>query len=150
MHRLILGAITLLVLAAACGNDNIPLGIEAVGPRAPAGPGPQGPTSPGPGRLGGGASDDDVVDMAIAPETLFLLVGDSAQVVAVAVDENNQILQGVNFTWESSDPRIVRVREDPAQEGVGVVTALAPGSALVNASAGSVTVSALVVVSRRR
>jgi hypothetical protein len=149
MLRLRLGAIALLVLGVACGDDNIPLGIEMVGPRAPSSPGPQGPSSEGPGELGAGASEDDVAAVAIVPASLSLVVGDSVRVLAAAVDQNGLGLTGVTFAWASSDTRVVRVRADPEQSELATVTAVGSGTAAISVTAGSATSAALVTVARR-
>ena len=144
MLRLRLGAVALLVLANACGDDRIPLGIEAVGPQAPVSPGPQAPGNTGPGRLGSGGSD--VASILIAPPSLTLAVGDSVRVVASAFDENDRGLAGVTFVWASGDTRIVRVRPDPEDPEVATVTAVGVGGTLITASAGDASASALVAV----
>jgi uncharacterized protein YjdB len=137
-----------VIIAAKC-EDKIPLGIENVGPHAPSSPGPHGPTGSGPGRLTGGGGADSVASIAIAPSSLALTVGDSAQVVAAAADANGKGVTGITFTWASSDTRIVRVRVDATTSEVAHVTGLAVGSATVSVKAGPVTANALVAVTRR-
>jgi hypothetical protein len=144
------GAIALLALAGACDDDRIPLGIEMVGPQAPSSPGPQPPSGSGPGpiRTGGGA--DDVVTVAILPTSLTIQVGDSVQVSAAAFDDTGQGVTDVTFSWESSDTRVVRVRADPTQSGVALVTGVSAGSAIISATAGEVSGIAFVDVIPRR
>ena len=139
------GLIALLALGAKCADDKIPLGIEATGPSAPRSPGPQAPRGSGPGTLSGGGANS-VATVAIAPSSLSMVVGDSVRVFAAAVDLNGQGVTGVTFTWTSSDTRVVRVREDPAQAGVAIVTAVGVGSATVSVAAGSASATAVVSV----
>ena len=149
MRQLRLSAIELIAFAGACGDDNIPLGIEDVGPQAPSAPGPRGPSGSGPGRLGTGSSSD-IASVVVAPSSLTLQVGDSVQVVAAALSQTGQGVTSATFTWTSSDPRIVRVREDPAQRGVAVVTGVGVGTATVSVAAGNASATAVVAVTPRR
>ena len=149
MRQLRLGAIALLALAAACGDDSIPLGIEDVGPQAPSSPGPRGPSGSGPGRLGTGSSSD-VASVVVAPSSLTLQVGDSVQVVAAALNQAGQGVPGATFAWTSSDTRIVRVVADATQSGVAVVTGVGVGTATVSVTAGNASATTVVAVTPRR
>ena len=141
-----LSAIAVVVLAAACGDNEIPLGVEAVGPGAPSSPGPQGPKGTGPGRIGTGGGSSDVAGVVIAPASMTLQVGDSVQVVAAAVDESGQAVRDATFSWASSDAGVARVRAEATQSAVAVVTGVGSGTAAISVTAGGVGATALVVV----
>lgn len=85
---------------------------------------------------------DDAVDMgsAAAVKTLELPVGESASLAASATNAVGLPLGTVAVTWTSSDPAVVTVTSD------GTVTAVAPGTAQVEASAGEVTATVTVSV----
>jgi uncharacterized protein YjdB len=67
-------------------------------------------------------------------------VGNTAQLSAVAYDQNGAQLIGVTFEWHSSDKTIATV------SNTGVVTGVAAGSARISALAGMVSGFADVTV----
>jgi trimeric autotransporter adhesin len=81
-----------------------------------------------------------VRSVRIDPTTASLRVGATTRLAAVALDDNNVVLPQRPFTWLSGAPSIVTVSPD------GVVTAVAPGTALVFASAEGRVASATITV----
>ena len=85
----------------------------------------------------GGATGSAVVSVAqapaavrITPNTVRLVVGASIQLAAEVLDRNEIPIVGAAVTWSSSDPSVVSV------DASGLVTGVAPGSAMVTASSG--------------
>jgi hypothetical protein len=72
---------------------------------------------------------DSVRRVDVALPLPSVQVGDTVRVSAVARDARGTVVEGVVFTWRSSDTLIARVN------ATGLVTALAPGSAAIRASA---------------
>jgi uncharacterized protein YjdB len=69
--------------------------------------------------------------VTLVPGTLVLAaVGATSPLTATAADANGNPLAGPAFSWSSDDPSVVTVSQ------AGLVTAVAPGSTLVRASAG--------------
>ena len=81
-----------------------------------------------------------VASLAILPSNLAIAVGTRAQLSAEARDSRGRIVRSVSVTWKSSKPAIASVNDD------GVVEALAPGGAVITASASGRTASAAVNV----
>jgi hypothetical protein len=67
-------------------------------------------------------------------------VGKTAQLSAVALDQNGQTLYGVTFEWSSSDNTIATV------SSAGVVTGIAAGSATITARTGTVSDAVVMTV----
>jgi trimeric autotransporter adhesin len=82
-----------------------------------------------------------VRSVRIEPTSASLRVGATTRLSAVALDENNVVLPQRPFTWLSGAPGIVTVGTD------GLVTAIAPGTALVFASAEGRVAAATITVS---
>lgn len=80
--------------------------------------------------------------LAIAPASLTLLgLGGTGTLAAMARDGNGVTIPDPVVDWVSSDPTIVNVAS------TGAVTAVAPGTAVITASAGSASSTAVVTVS---
>ncbi|MFZ3167372.1 MAG: TIGR03118 family protein [Candidatus Methanoperedens sp.] len=89
--------------------------------------------------------------ITVSPSTAMLSIGDSPVFTATAVDQNGNPMEGINITWTSSDTAIGTVSPDDAMTDANgnattTFTANANGTAMVNATNGSVTGSAEVVV----
>ncbi|MFN8573914.1 MAG: Ig-like domain-containing protein [Gemmatimonadaceae bacterium] len=80
-----------------------------------------------------------VSSVRVTPNNKELIVGQTATLVAEAVDAGSQTVAGKTFQWSSSNAASVTV------SSTGVVTALAPGSATISAAVDGVSGSALVV-----
>ena len=87
---------------------------------------------------------DQIATIEVAPFTTQLLVGpaggQTAQLTAVAKRANGSTIDGVAFTWGTSAPGRVSV------SATGLVTAIAPGDAIVAASAGGQEGDAIVEI----
>lgn len=83
-----------------------------------------------------------VATITLAPDTLNMETSDTAVVTATPRDANGQVVDGLAVQWSTSNAAVATV------SGSGVVSALAPGSALITATSGgrsailSVTVDA--------
>ncbi|MYH19120.1 MAG: Ig domain-containing protein, partial [Gemmatimonadetes bacterium] len=77
----------------------------------------------------------------ITPSSITLAqVGETGQFTAVVYDANDRIIPGAAMVWSSSNPEIAAV------DANGLVTAVAPGDALITASSGGVSTSRPVYV----
>lgn len=85
---------------------------------------------------GGGATapTQTIKSIEVTPGTLNLQVGQAATLTAVARDADGQTVNGVTFTWKSSQETVAKVAG-------GTVTAQASGTAQITASASNVTSS---------
>ena len=105
-------AVVCVLVLAACGDDGGSM-TEPTPDPPPAEPEPK------------------VATVEITPENVALSsVGSSAELTSVAKDEDGQVMEGVRFVWQSSDPTVVVV------DSVGRVVSRGPGSAVVTAVAG--------------
>ncbi len=77
--------------------------------------------------------------MIIAPTTITVNFGDSAQVFATPENGSGAVMSGVPIAWSSSDSDVVTVSSS------GLVKAIGVGQATIVASAGAVTAQAQVV-----
>ena len=88
-----------------------------------------------------------VATVRLSPTSRDLVVGESAQLTAEALDATGAVLSGRPVTWTTSRPSVASVNAS------GVVSALAPGSAVITATiegksgVGAVTVSPAAVAS---
>ncbi|MBI2615887.1 MAG: Ig-like domain-containing protein, partial [Gemmatimonadetes bacterium] len=81
--------------------------------------------------------------ITVSPSSVTMdALGDTKQLSATATDKEGQELTGVIFTWASSAPTVVGV------DSAGKITALAPGTSDVTATAGGVTGAAEVTVTQ--
>lgn len=81
--------------------------------------------------------------ITVTPATVTMdAIGDSRQLTAKATDKDGKELTGVLISWESSAQAVVTV------DDAGKITAVAPGSADVTASAGGVSGKATVTVAQ--
>ena len=86
-------------------------------------------------------SAEPVTRVIVAPNQTSVLVGSSAQLVAVAYDASDRAVEGATFTWESSRPATAGVTT------TGIVLGVAPGGpALVTARIGAVAGVASITV----
>jgi hypothetical protein len=70
-----------------------------------------------------------VASVVVTPaDPKLTTIGRTLPLSAEAHDPDDAILVGLSFTWTSSDPAMVRV------DSTGLVTAVAPGTATVNAA----------------
>ena len=96
----------------------------------------------------GSASDDARITVEqraaavrVSPRSLALFVGDTARVVATALDAHDNEMPDAEFEWSSSDGTVATV------DGTGLVRARAVGAAVVAAALGDLRDSARVSVS---
>ena len=78
--------------------------------------------------------------VVLTPATDTLFVGDARQFVATAFDTNSVAVAGAAFDWTSGDPNVFSV------SNTGVVTAVGEGVAMLFASAGGKSDTAIVAV----
>jgi len=81
-----------------------------------------------------------IASLSVSPTSFALAPGQNAQAIAVAKDASGNALTGRVVTWSSSNPVVANVSP------LGVVFALADGSATITASAEGKTASAAVAV----
>ncbi|HSJ08811.1 MAG TPA: DNA/RNA non-specific endonuclease [Longimicrobiales bacterium] len=74
----------------------------------------------------------EVATVTVTPATAVILVDGSALFGATARDENDQVVTDASFTWSSSDTDVATVDANS-----GLVTAVAPGTAEITATAGN-------------
>ena len=84
----------------------------------------------------------EVASVAMSPPAVTVSLGDTLRLVAEASDDNGHAVAGTEFAWSSSEVSVVRV------DASGLVTGLAEGLAMVTATAGSVSGTAAVTVTR--
>jgi len=82
----------------------------------------------------GACNDDstpppDVATVTVAPMTATVSVGGSVALVATAFDLASQPINGVPFTWTSTDEQVATV------SATGLVTGVSPGDVVIRASA---------------
>ncbi len=70
-----------------------------------------------------------VASVEVTPGNLAMLVGTTSQLVATALDNEGRVLSGRPIIWSSNNPAVATVSAD------GLVTALAPGGAIMSATA---------------
>ena len=80
------------------------------------------------------------VEVSPAAETIGL--GSTLQLTAEGFDENEHVVAGAEFSWESSDVAVATV------DAGGLVTGVAEGVATITGSAGSASGSAVVTVTQ--
>ena len=90
--------------------------------------------------------------ITVSPSTAALLIGDTSGFTATALDQNDLPIEGINITWTSSDMAVGTVSPENVITGADgtvttIFTAIAVGTAMVNATNGSVSGSADVTVS---
>ena len=81
-----------------------------------------------------------VASVAVAPESLTVVVGRTQQLVATLKDAKGNVLRGRQVTWTSSAPTVASVTS------TGLVTAVALGTARITASSEGKTGSASINV----
>ena len=81
-----------------------------------------------------------VAAIGLAPTSANLIPGNTIQLVPTATDAAGQQVQGVTYTWASSDPAVAGVSTS------GLVTANTTGTATITASAAGRSASASIVV----
>ena len=72
-----------------------------------------------------------VVSVEISPSAETVGLGDTLQLTAEGFDESADVVEGAQFSWESSDVAVARV------DAEGLVTGVAGGTATITASAGT-------------
>ncbi len=114
-----LPALLLLAVSVACGD-----GQRTVGPD------PDG--------------DPLVAVISVVPgEVQIFSLGDTARLVATAMDEGGRVVQDIEVAWQSGSPAVAAV------DGSGLVSAVANGRATITATVDSVTGVAQVIVEQR-
>lgn len=78
--------------------------------------------------------------IVIIPSPVTLIAGDSAQLEAVVLDIAGDTLAGQTITWSSASPGVAGVSQ------TGLVSGLAPGSAIITASSSGITATDSVTV----
>jgi uncharacterized protein YjdB len=81
-----------------------------------------------------------VARLTVRPDSLDLLPGTSAELFAVALDAQGNVLTGRQVTWTSSDPRVAPVGS------TGTVAGVADGTATITATVEGITATARVRV----
>ncbi|HEX7628492.1 MAG TPA: carbohydrate binding domain-containing protein, partial [Candidatus Methanoperedens sp.] len=89
--------------------------------------------------------------ITVSPSTAMLSIGDTPVFTATAVDQNGNPMEGINITWTTNDTAIGNVSPeniltDANGNATTTFTANAAGTAMVNATNGSVTGIAIVTV----
>ena len=82
-----------------------------------------------------------VATVAVAPSPLTITVGQTSQLVATALDTNNNTVTGRPVTWTSDNTAIATVSSS------GLLTAVAPGTATISATVDGKTGTAAITVS---
>ena len=86
-----------------------------------------------------------IAQLTLSPGAAILAeVGDTARFSAEAADANENVIEGVEFTWSSNDESVVTV------DAAGLVTATGNGVAEVEAAVDSLAVAAFVRVELHR
>lgn len=85
-------------------------------------------------------TENDVARIQITPDSLLLPIGESAKLLAHALDETGALLSGVPMTWQAGDPGVASV------DSAGNVTGNAVGTTQIGVRAASVTASVTVRV----
>ena len=100
--------------------------------------------------MAGAASGEAVVtvmqsasSIVVSPPADTVAVGDTLRLVVEAFDQNEHRVEGVEFTWSSSDSSVATV------DGSGLVRGVTEGVASVTASAASAQGTARITVTRR-
>jgi DNA/RNA endonuclease G (NUC1) len=86
-----------------------------------------------------GEVEPEVASVRLSPATVTLNRGASVTLAATAFDASNQPINGVSFTWSTSNSAVATVTSGGAVSGVAVGTAIITASA-ANGVAGSSTV----------
>ena len=88
-----------------------------------------------------GSTEPEVVaSIAVTPDATALAVGETVTLSAEATDARGNGVEGVSFTWQSSNESVATV------DAMGVASAVAPGTVAITASSGDVSGSAIVSV----
>jgi uncharacterized protein YjdB len=127
-------------------NNPAILTVTATGLITAVGPGSARITATSGGVSGGegftvASSTTSVASIAVAPTTVSIAVGQTAQEQAVAKDASGNTINGTFFTWTTSNPAVATV------SGSGLVSGVGPGAATIRAVASGVTGSMSVNVS---
>ncbi|WP_052702972.1 Ig-like domain-containing protein [Paenibacillus beijingensis] len=87
-------------------------------------------------------SDGTLVPTSIAvdPASATLNVGASQSAQATVYDQNNEVMNGIQVNWSSSDPAVATV------DATGTITAVAAGTAVVTAAYGNLSADINVTV----
>jgi uncharacterized protein YjdB len=78
--------------------------------------------------------------IVVTPDHVELIPGETKALTAVGRDDKDKAIPGVTVQWTTNDERIATVSE------TGVVTAVAPGTAVVSATSGGISGAATIVV----
>ena len=81
-----------------------------------------------------------VASVEVSPSAETIGLGSTLQLTAEGFDENEEAVEGAEFSWESSDAAIATV------DGSGLVTGVAEGAATITATAGDARGTAEITV----
>lgn len=81
-----------------------------------------------------------IAEIVATPDATALAVGETITLSAEATDARGNGVEGVSFTWQSSNESVATV------DAMGVASAVAPGTATITATSGDVSGSATVSV----
>jgi uncharacterized protein YjdB len=94
----------------------------------------------GPGATAGCSGCFDVVAVRVDPVQATIVVGETVELTAEAVDVAGAVVTGRSISWKSSDEEIAKVTS------VGIVSGLAVGSVTISVTVSEVTGTAVVDV----
>ncbi len=81
-----------------------------------------------------------IAEIVATPDATALAAGETVTLSAEATDARGNGVEGVSFTWQSSNESVATV------DAMGVASAVAPGTATITATSGDVSGSAIVSV----
>jgi len=88
-----------------------------------------------------------VAEIQVLPGNLSLTVGEQATVVATLFDQRGTpITEAVRLTWVSNNLDVATVAFNAAAPGFATITAVSPGTALIEAISGNVRSTLVIVV----
>jgi hypothetical protein len=85
-----------------------------------------------------------IAAVSIDPATLSLDAGQTRRISALAADSAGNEVEGVRFTWSSTDPSVAAV------DSTGLVSAVAGGTTKITASLGSLEATSAVTVASKQ
>lgn len=88
---------------------------------------------------GGSGSNPVLASLSISPGTATVNIGATQQFTATAKDTTGAVMSGVTFSWNTSNSSSATVNAS------GLVTGVAPGTANITVTAGSITSPAAIV-----
>lgn len=89
-----------------------------------------------------GAAKPVLSSISITPTSPNVNVGETLQLTATGIDNNGEVMQGLDFTWSSSSTGVATVNSQ------GLVTGVTPGTADVSVKSGNITGTITVIVNQ--